>query len=208
MSLEHILLGMLREPATGYDLKAAFNEGARYFWSAELSQIYPALQLMQRNGWLTSRREPSPVGPQRRVYRRTAKGTAELRKWLQTGPVMGTERFAYIGQLIFMGDAADLETTARFLRQLRDRLFEFQRLLQAAEADLLGRPNAPDGLDDHAFHELLSVRIGVHSLQAKVAACDENLKLVRARIKKLRRDHRATNNKKASVRRQRSAFEP
>ena len=40
MSLDHILLGLLREPATGYDLGNAFSENVRHFWSAELSQIY------------------------------------------------------------------------------------------------------------------------------------------------------------------------
>ncbi|MYK68861.1 MAG: PadR family transcriptional regulator, partial [Gammaproteobacteria bacterium] len=44
MSLDHILLGLLRDPATGYDLKSAFSERIRHFWSAELSQIYPALK--------------------------------------------------------------------------------------------------------------------------------------------------------------------
>jgi DNA-binding PadR family transcriptional regulator len=184
MSLEHILLGMLREPASGYDLKTAFNEGARHFWSAELSQIYPALKHMQRRGWLTSRREPSPRGPDRRVYRRTAKGTEQLRRWLEAAPVVGTERFAYIGQLIFMGEAADLEVTERFMLRLRDRLHEFQRLLEAAEAYLRGRPDFPEGLDDHEFHELLSLCIGVRSLRAKVAACDENVELIRSRIRK------------------------
>src|SRR5262245_50207413 len=104
MSLDHILLGMLREPASGYDIKTAFDQGARYFWSAELSQIYPSLQKMERAGWLKSHREPSPKGPERRIYRRTAKGADELRRWLISGPAMGTERFAYIAQLIYFGE--------------------------------------------------------------------------------------------------------
>ena len=37
MSLEHILLGLLREPASGYDLKAIFDERIQHFWAAELS---------------------------------------------------------------------------------------------------------------------------------------------------------------------------
>ncbi len=48
MSLQHILLGLLREPASGYDLKAYFDKSVRYFWAAELSQIYPTLQRMEK----------------------------------------------------------------------------------------------------------------------------------------------------------------
>ena len=33
MSLDYILLGLLREPASGYDLKAVFDERIHYFLS-------------------------------------------------------------------------------------------------------------------------------------------------------------------------------
>jgi DNA-binding PadR family transcriptional regulator len=176
---------MLHEPASGYDLKAAFNEGARHFWSAELSQIYPTLQKMQRRGWLRSRRVPSQRGPARRVYRRTPRGDEQLRAWLATDPIMGTERFAYIGQLIFMSELRDLAATERFVRQLRDRLRDFQQLLEAAEAGLRAtHPDFPHDLADHEFHELLSLRIGIRSLRAKVNACEENLEMIRSHTAK------------------------
>jgi DNA-binding PadR family transcriptional regulator len=182
MSLPHILLGMLREPMTGYDVKKAFNEGARHFWSAELSQIYPTLQKMRARGWLRSRLEPSAKGPPRRVYRRTKKGTEALRDWLLSDPVMGTERFAYLGQLVYLGELDDLEATGRFLTELRERLGTFLRLVESAQAELRrGRSNVADDLDSTQFHELLAITVGVHSLRAKVAACDECLELLRAR---------------------------
>ena len=78
MSLEHILLGLLREPATGYDLKNAFSENVRHFWSAELSQIYPTLKRLEQRRMLRSRVEPSPKGPNRRVYTLTGEGRTEL----------------------------------------------------------------------------------------------------------------------------------
>lgn len=184
MSLDHILLGMLREPASGYDLKAAFQEGCRHFWSAELSQIYPALQRMEERGLLRSHREPSPRGPERRVYQRTAKGTAELHQWLRGGAVMGTERFAYIGQLLFQGELADLDATLRFLEDLRGKLLALLRLLEGAEAELrAAHPRFPQDLNDQELHEFLGLRIGVRSLRAKAEACDEGLALVRARRK-------------------------
>jgi DNA-binding PadR family transcriptional regulator len=193
MSLEHILLGMLHRPASGYDLKVEFDQGAKYFWSAELSQIYPTLEKMERSGWLKSKREPSPRGPARRVYRRTPRGTRELQRWLAGEPIMGTERFAYIAQLVFLGEVADLQVSEKFLKQLRERLFAFQQLLEGAEEDLRRQhPHFPDDLDDENFHGLMSVRIGIHSLRAKVAACDDNLALIRSRAAKEKRHvHRA-----------------
>jgi DNA-binding PadR family transcriptional regulator len=180
MSLDHILLGMLREPASGYDLKQQFEEGPRHFWAAELSQIYPALQAMEKRGWLKSRREPSPRGPARRVYQRTANGTKALHDWLMAEPILGAERFAYLAQLIFHGELGRLEQTLRFLTQLRAKLAAFAKFLEAAEADTKRTP--PNAMSDCDFHDLMCVHFGVRSLQAKVAACDECIEMVRARI--------------------------
>jgi DNA-binding PadR family transcriptional regulator len=186
MSLQHILLGMLQKPASGYDLKAQFQDGARHFWSAELSQIYPTLQKMQEKGWLKSRRQKSEKGPDRRVYKRTRAGTAELVRWLRAGPVMGTERFAYIAQLVYAGELADLAATQRFLEKLRERLRDFARLLESAEDELRqSHPDFPDDLSDEDLHGLLALRIGIRSLNAKVAACDEALELLRHRLSKV-----------------------
>lgn len=41
MNLPHILLGMLPEPRSGYDLKQEFSHSLQHFWHARRSQIYP-----------------------------------------------------------------------------------------------------------------------------------------------------------------------
>lgn len=182
MSLDHILLGMLRTPASGYDIKRGFSEGARHFWSAELSQIYPALKALEKRGWLTSRLEPPARGPRRRVYRRTPQGRAELIRWLGEGPQMGTERFAYLGQLCFMHELDDLQATGDFMLELRSRLGAFLALLQQAESDLAGTDGARlDTLNAEDFHVYLAVRMGVRSLRAKVDWCDEALEQIERR---------------------------
>jgi PadR family transcriptional regulator, regulatory protein AphA len=183
MSLEHILLGMLRKPATGYALKREFEQGARHFWSAELSQIYPALERMERRRWLKSKQQPSPVGPARRVYQRTAAGERELFAWLKSGPVMGTERFAYLGQLVFFGELDDLSQTTSFMRQLRERLAGTLDFLEQAAAPLEEqRLQNPRKLSAIEFHELLALRMGVLSLRAKVRWCDESLEMIDSRV--------------------------
>jgi DNA-binding PadR family transcriptional regulator len=188
MSLEHILLGMLREPATGYALRQEFEQGARHFWSAELSQIYPALQKMERRGWLSSREEPSPVGPARRVYRRTSAGARALVAWLRSPPAIGAERFAYLGQLIFMGELDDLPHTTMFLNQLRERLAGTLEFLKQVTGPLETKFQAdPSALSAIEFHELLALRMGILSLTAKVRWCDESLEMIAARNRTTRR---------------------
>ena len=62
MSLPHLLLGLLAEPASGYDLKKSFGQTVGHFWSAELSQIYPALGRLEDDGLLRSERVGSAKG--------------------------------------------------------------------------------------------------------------------------------------------------
>ena len=182
MSLENILLGMLSEPASGYDLKARFNEGPRYFWPAELSQIYPTLQKLEKGGKLVSGIEPSKKGPPRRVYRRTPAGRKQLLKWLRSGPQLGTERFAYLGQLTFMHELEDWEATTEFMLELRSKLLGFLAILKQAERELpCGDADPYDSLPDDELHDYLSLRMGVHSLTAKVAWCDETLERLQSR---------------------------
>jgi len=183
MSLPHILLGLLREPASGYDLKTRFEEGARHYWSAELSQVYPTLKRMERKGWLESETEPSDRGPERRVYRLTRNGREELLRWLDRGPQVGTERFAYLGQISFMDEWGDLEKTREFMVSLRARLASWLAELEAIEAEIArGAPGFPEAMPPRAFHGHVALRMGLHSIAAKIGWCDETIDRIDERL--------------------------
>ncbi len=183
MSLEHILLGLLRDPATGYDLKNAFNETVRHFWSAELSQIYPALKRMEHRKLLRSRLEPSPRGPDRRVYSLTEGGRKELLSWLRSGPVVGTERFAYLAQVYFLDSIGDIHETRSFMTALREHFLRWLAELRAVEqAILAAHGDALKDYSDAGFHRFATLRMGIHSIQAKVNWCDETIETIDCRL--------------------------
>lgn len=183
MSLPHILLGLLRRPASGYDLKAEFERGIRHVWSAELSQIYPTLNRMEERGWLASETEPSQRGPDRRVYTRTDAGREELLAWLRQGPQVGSERFAYLAQLAFMDELEDPAETLDFLRVLKARLAAWRAELEAIEAEAFATVHGfPDRLPAEAFHHHATLRMGLHTLAAKLAWCDETIARVERRL--------------------------
>lgn len=186
MSLDHILLGMLHSPASGYDLKQAFERSVRHFWFAELSQIYPTLKRLEEQGLLLSRRAPSSRGPERRVFETTADGEQALREWLQSEPIVPTERIAYLAQLFFMGELEDLAETERFMVRLRGMMATRLATLEAIEVEWMEAIGATgDGLaeirDDRTFHMYTTLRMGIHSLRSRVEWCDETLQAVRAR---------------------------
>ena len=183
MSLDHILLGLLRDPATGYDLKSAFGERVRHFWSAELSQIYPTLKRLERRGMLGSRVERSPKGPNRKVYSLTEDGREELRRWLRGGPAVGSERFAYLAQLYFMDAIGDLRETRAFVAELREHLARWLAELQSLEQEVMAAHGAaPERYSDAGFHRFATLRMGIHSIGSKVAWCDETLAAIERRL--------------------------
>ncbi len=183
MSLDHILLGLLREPSTGYDLKAAFSDRIRHFWSAEISQIYPALKRLEQRRFLQSLVEPSPKGPNRKVYTLTVAGREELLDWLRGGPVIGTERFAYLAQLYFMDAIGDIRETRAFMISLRDHLTHWLTHLQTIEREVTDTAgHAPERYSDAGFHRFAALRMGIHSVGSKVVWCDETITAIDRRL--------------------------
>ena len=176
MALEHILLGMLRTPASGYDLKKSFSGSLRHFWRAELAQIYPLLARLEQRGLLVSEQQASSKGPPRKVYSRTADGERELLDWLRAGPEPDRDKIGYLTQVFFLDQLQDREAAEQFLLQLRTdittRLAELQTIDQQwAEND----PRYPDELPDDEFFPQLTLSMGITKLTALTEWCDESL---------------------------------
>jgi len=193
VSLDHILLGMLHKPASGYDLKREFEQSVRHFWFAELSQIYPALKKLEQRGLLRSDVVPSTRGPERRVFETTDAGSEELEQWLLSEPLVPKDRISYLAQLFFMGELEDLSASRQFMERLRGAMATRLAVLEAIEAEWMGAMGVPpealrvDGgaltelVDDRVFHMYTTLRMGIHSLRSRVEWCNETLDALRAR---------------------------
>lgn len=169
MSLDHLLLGALREPASGYDLKARFDDVFRHFWPADLSQIYRTLRRLEDEGLLTSRRAASDIGPDRRVYRTTARGRARLKRWLADGPQVTDDRHAFCAQVFFLDELDTVDDRLAFLRALRDEFASRLSDLQAIErrwreAD----PRYPDALPPAELAQQFTLALGLEKFGAIV----------------------------------------
>ncbi|GJM10175.1 MAG: transcriptional regulator [Lysobacteraceae bacterium] len=181
MSLEHILLGILKEPASGYDLRPVFERVFRHFWGADSSQIYRVLNRLEKQNKLDSWMEASDKGPDRRVYRTTDAGRADLLAWLQAGPVFGTEKFTYLAQIYFLGEVGDLKWSEAFFQSIRDDLKTSLDELRATEAGWSQNPDYPDNLSTIDFHRQLTLSMGLHKIAALVEWANESLSRIRQR---------------------------
>jgi len=190
MSLRHILLGLLAQPASGYDLKQAFQQRLSHYWAAELAQIYPALKRMQHAGLLTSTQLPSDKGPPRRIYRRTAAGTACLRQWLQNGPEVHNDRLSWLAQVAFL-DTVPVAEQLDFFRQLQGEFERHRAQLEAIEAGWSAQdPDCPEHLQGNDLFAHMTLRLGVAKYTTIINWCSECLqRLENADAKQAGSDH-------------------
>lgn len=173
MALEHILLGILVQPASGYAVKQRFDQVFTHFWAAELSQIYRTLRRLEQDGLLSGRDEPSSKGPAKRVYHTTAKGRARLRAWLAE-PRQDDQRLTYLAQVFFLAELRDGAARIGFFRQLRERHAAELAALQAIEAGWRASdPRYPDALPDADLCAQFTLALGLRKVQASIDWIDE-----------------------------------
>ena len=83
MALEHAILASLTEQdASGYDLTRRFDKSIGFFHSASHQQIYRVLKRMDEASWVDVETVTQDGRPDKKVYRASEAGRAELTRWI------------------------------------------------------------------------------------------------------------------------------
>lgn len=84
MALEHaILVSLLEQPGSGYELARRFDRSIGRFWTATHQQIYRVLRRMEADGWVAAQEVPQDGRPDKKVYSAAGPGRAALADWLR-----------------------------------------------------------------------------------------------------------------------------
>jgi len=135
MSLPHLVLGILKYgPMSGYDLNKAFQASVQHFWNTEQSQIYRALYRLREDGWVAVEVVPQENAPNKKLYRLTDSGRAELHRWLAQPQPAPALHEGWIGQLFF---AAELDQ-AELAHLLTARIAALRAVLAVFDQTLPG----------------------------------------------------------------------
>ncbi|HET7553045.1 MAG TPA: PadR family transcriptional regulator [Gemmatimonadaceae bacterium] len=73
-----ILKTLTVQPLHGYAIAQQIEELSDNVFTVEQGSLYPALQRLQKSGWVTSRWSESPTGRRARYYTITASGRRQL----------------------------------------------------------------------------------------------------------------------------------
>jgi DNA-binding PadR family transcriptional regulator len=84
MALEHaILVSLLEQPGSGYELARRFERSIGRFWTATHQQIYRVLKRMETDGWVTAVDVGQDGRPDKRTFSVSAAGRDTLTGWLR-----------------------------------------------------------------------------------------------------------------------------
>ncbi|HEY1224141.1 MAG TPA: PadR family transcriptional regulator [Brevundimonas sp.] len=145
MALKHVILAVLSStPSTGYDIVRAFDQSLGFFWAASHQQIYRDLKLMTDQGLVAFERVEQAHRPDKKLYRLTEAGQAELRFWFET-PIMARVNSDLLAKLLAV-EVVGVEALRRMLAQDRaereSRLAAYQALEREHFGDVAALPLA------------------------------------------------------------------
>ena len=178
-TLRSIILGLLgAHPMSGYDIKRAFDRSLATYWNAGNSQIYTTLKALAARGLVTSELIYQEGRPNRRVYRLTDAGSAELDRWLHEPVPPRFTKDEFLTRLFFCGqtdDATALRHLDEHLASLREQLDDMERALR----DYGSRPSRRPRLLEY---QMLVRDYKQASLQADLAVTERAIARLRERL--------------------------
>jgi PadR family transcriptional regulator, regulatory protein AphA len=138
--LKFAILGLLeQEKMTGYDIAAAFKGALGQFWSAKHSQIYPELKKLVVEELIEFETVIQGEKLEKKLYRLTAKGTAELMDWIQRVEAVNvSNKDEFMLKTYFIAAMDKQEAQQLFSNQLNSRqrkIGELEQILAELEAE-------------------------------------------------------------------------
>ena len=172
VALEHALLVSLTEHSgSGYELARRFDKSIGFFQSATHQQIYRVLKRMDESGWVDAEVVAQDSRPDKKVYRVSAAGRAELERWIAepTEPNHLRNELAVKIRAAQHGDIAALTAEVARHRDGHAARLEVYRMIEKRDFP------APDKLSGAALHQYLVLRGGIRVEEGFADWCQEVL---------------------------------
>lgn len=134
MALRHAVLAALLEgEASGYELAKRFDVSVANFWTATPQQLYRELDRLEAEGLVRGRAVRQKRRPDKRVFRPTAAGRSELRKFtsLPARPTAVRDDLLVKLQAVDSGDRQAVRAALEErMEQARSKLAVYERLTE------------------------------------------------------------------------------
>lgn len=163
---------------TGYDIKLAFDRAIASYWNAGNSQIYTTLKTLEHDGLVESELVIQQHRPNRKLYRLTAQGQAELEAWLEEPAPERFTKDEFLAKLFFCGQTADevaLQHLVEHRQAVETQLAHMEQVLQRYTQRPARRPHLLE-------YQLLVREYKAETLRADLAVTERAIARLQARI--------------------------
>lgn len=178
-TLRYIILGLLwARPMSGYDIKQTFDRAIASYWNAGNSQIYTTLKNLHRAALVEVEVIVQTSRPNRKVYRLTETGQAELNRWLQESVPDRFTKDEFLTKLFFCGETSDI-TALEHLRGHRASLLKQLEHMEWARQQYANRPTRRPRLLEYQMlvreYKEATLKAGLEVTERSITRLEERL---------------------------------
>ncbi len=172
MNIQIAILGFLMsESLSGYEIKTRFENSISNFFDASFGAIYPALNRMERDGWVQKRVVVQEGRPNKNVYAITEAGKVQFLAYLNTPLQDDLIRSDFLLR-VFFGRYADPAQYQKWMEEKTEKANDKLEQLRTLSAEVNG---------NDAF-EMKALDYGLAQYEMLLAWLQKELDLLKPRI--------------------------
>ncbi len=165
-----ILGVLLSGPQSGYEIAKFCREVLSSFWSESYGQIYPKLKELAEEG-LIKKKDVAESKRKKTIYSITAKGKKSIAAWAAEPAASQPVRNELLLKVFFASELP-LEISQQQIQHSLAAHHSALGHLKAIEQELM---NTEEFNERQRVHACMTVRLGIHVMQARIKWCKESL---------------------------------
>ncbi len=175
MSLAYALLvSLICEPKSGYDLAKQFDGSVGFFWQATHQQIYRELTKLEQQNWIIAEAIAQEGRPDKKIFSVKDLGLSHLKTWLLQSSDLAPVKDEFLLK-IYAGYLIPEDAIAQKIQTHRHRHQQQLETYQAIERNFFS--SSQDCPKESRF-AYLTLRRGIRFEQGWLDWCDEALELL------------------------------
>jgi DNA-binding PadR family transcriptional regulator len=175
MSLAHaILVSLIFEPKSGYDLAKQFDGSVGFFWQATHQQIYRELTKLEQQNLIIAEAIAQEGRPDKKIFSVTDLGLSHLKIWLLQSSDVATVKDEFLLK-IYAGYLIPEEAIAQHIKEHRQLHQQQLEIYRAIENNFF---TSPKDCPQESRFAYLTLRRGIGFEQGWIDWCDEVLGLL------------------------------
>lgn len=172
MSLKYVVLTLInKKPQTGYDIVKSFDQSVGYFWSASHQQVYRELASLTDKNWINFKTQSQPDKPDKKIYRISAAGRDELKRWASGPTKESTIRETQLVKMLSAELVGCVALRQQLEKQAKDTQARLDVYLNIERTNFTPKPGTDCDADHHMLY--LTLRQGILGCKSRLLWINE-----------------------------------